>query len=78
MDPSKNKLLYFVDLQHIIGKNWDSFKNVFNDKKSFDIAMEMVNQLRYDCHAKEISEQEMLMFRKSILFLEECIKEYLS
>jgi len=57
----KSRKLYLKDLKEIICREWDLFKHVFeNDKKAFELRMDIVNQGRADAHANpvEVSEVE--------------------
>ena len=76
-DPNKS-LIYFEDLKKIIAKDWEHFENIFGkDKNEFTTYMNNINKYRADAHAKQISDDEMSLFRVSISNIEEKIENYL-
>jgi len=77
-NPSKGEI-YFLDLQKIINKKWELFKNIFqNSKKSTFENLEKINQYRNDAHAKDIDEDDFILFRIAISKLEEEINRFFS
>ncbi len=76
-DPKKCEI-YFSQIGILINRNWDkSFKNVFlHNKASIRSYFTLVNDLRDDCHAKEVTDDEMNSFRGAISALEKEIINY--
>jgi len=75
---SNKSLIYFEDLRKIISKEWEVFENIFGkDKNDFLTYMNNINKYRVDAHAKQISDDEMSLFRVSISNIEEKIENYL-
>ena len=73
-DPNKNTI-YFKDLSNIIRNNWDCFRNFFACKKQFVLShLTIINDLRVDCHAKDIDDKNFAAFRTSIEWLEDLLK----
>ncbi|TPF14220.1 AAA-like domain-containing protein [Priestia megaterium] len=62
---------YFLELKTLISKNWDLFKNIFENKGSFETYMDIINSLRVDAHAKDITEDEYMMFDLAMKWMEE-------
>jgi len=77
MDPKKCQI-YFNQLGIIINNNWDkAFKNVLShNKPSIKSYFTIVNDLREDCHAKEVTDDEMNSFRGAISVLEKEVIDY--
>ena len=77
MDPKKCQI-YFKQLGVIIDNNWEhAFKNVLShNKPSIKSYFTIVNDLREDCHAKEVTDDEMNSFRGAISVLEKEISNY--
>ncbi len=69
--------VYFEDIRKSIIKYYELFKNIFgSNKEDFDFKMKQINKYRSDAHAKEISKEEMDMFRHSATFIQNKIKEF--
>ena len=76
-NPDKN-IIYFKDLTNIIRNNWDCFKNFFDCKKAMALShLTIINDLRVDCHAKDIDDKNFASFRSSIKWLEEVLNDYM-
>ncbi len=75
-DGTKNEI-YFDELKVVIIKNWEIFKNIFQDQDSFDQAMSFINKYRIDAHAKEIGLEDMQYFRVLISKLEDQLNDLL-
>ena len=76
-NPDRN-IIYFKDLTNIIRNNWDCFKNFFDCKKQIVVShLTIINDLRVDCHAKDIDDKNFASFRSSIEWLEELLKDYM-
>ncbi|MGC5776491.1 hypothetical protein [Paenibacillus pabuli] len=70
-DPNKVEI-YYEDLRIIINKEWPVFEHIFSrDREKFDSNMKYVNKYRADAHAKEISDDDFMLFRVCIKWLEE-------
>ena len=68
--------IYFSDLSKIISKKWDLFKNIFLESKQDTFQrLENINKYRNDAHAKEITEDEFILFRLSIEKIEQDLDE---
>lgn len=75
-NPNKS-IIYWEDLRKIIEKEWPQFEHIFGkDKQRFSLAMQTINDLRCDAHAKGVSEEEMALFRSQIKRLEEYCEAY--
>jgi hypothetical protein len=69
--------IYFEDIRKTIIKYYDIFKHIFgNNKDDFDHKMQIVNKYRADAHAKEITKEEMDVFRLSISYIETKVDEF--
>ncbi len=69
--------VYFEDIRKIIIKNYDIFKHIFgSNRDDFDHKMQTVNKYRVDAHAKDITKEEMDVFRLCISFIEMKIEEF--
>ncbi len=77
MDPQKCQI-YFKQLGTVIDNCWErSFKNVLShNKPSIRSYFTIVNDLREDCHAKEVTDDEMNSFRGAISVLEKEVSDY--
>jgi hypothetical protein len=71
-------MIYFLDLEKIITKFWDSFKNVlWQDKDEVISFLRAVNKYRSDAHAKDIDESSFRFFRVCADKIEKVIRDYL-
>lgn len=69
-DGNKSGIL-FSDLTKLINKHWDCFNNILGRNKEQVIRdLNTINELRADAHAKEITDEEMAVFRVSAKRLE--------
>lgn len=69
--------IYFEDMRKTIIKHYEIFKNIFgNNKDDFDYKMQSINKYRSDAHAKDITKEEMEIFRLSISFIESKIEDF--
>lgn len=77
LDPKKCEI-YFSQLGSLIERNWDKcFKNVLiHNKPSVRSYFTIVNDLREDCHAKNVTDDEMNSFRGAISVLEKEVSNY--
>lgn len=76
-DGNKNEI-YLPDLKTVILKNWDMFKNIFdNDQEGFKKNIDCINKCRMDAHAKNLTDEEMHFFRVCISKLENQLNEFL-
>ena len=72
-DGNKSGIL-FSDIPKLIKKHWDCFTNVLGrDKERVVRDLHTINELRVDAHAKEITDEEMAVFRVSAGRLEEAL-----
>jgi hypothetical protein len=56
--------ILFSDLPKIIGKHWECFRNILGrNKEQLVRDLATINELRVDAHAKQISDEEMAVFR---------------
>jgi hypothetical protein len=73
---SKETLILYSDLTKLIEREWSIFENIFDRKKDeFSVNMSIINKYRIDAHAKEISDDELAVFRISISKVEEQIEK---
>lgn len=69
--------IYFSDLIKIISKEWNCFKNLFGSNKEDCLDnLKIINKLRNDAHAKDISDSEFQVFRLSAERIETLIKNF--
>lgn len=77
-DPNLSGIL-FSDLIKIIGKYWDCFKNIFSiNNEDFLFHLNTINKYRVDAHSKNISKDEMQLFRLSMSKIEEQVDRFLN
>lgn len=76
-DPKKCQI-YFLQLGNLIDTHWNEcFKNLFTkNRQSIKSYFTIINDLRYECHAAEVTEAEMDSFRGAITTLEKEIDSY--
>ncbi len=75
-DGNKTRIL-FSDIPKLISKHWDCFSNVLGrNKERVTGDLLIVNELRVDAHAKEITDEEMAVFRVSADRLEGSISAF--
>ncbi len=71
-------IIFFDDLRKVVYTEWNNFENIFGKNKSeIDTYMININKYRKDAHAKNISDDDMALFRVSISKLEEYVENYL-
>lgn len=70
--------LFFSDLNNLINKEWDTFKNIFNmDKNKFAIILDEINAYgRPDAHAKSINDDEFTQLRLHFKKIESILEEW--
>ncbi len=69
-DPKKCEV-YFSLMSNVVEQNWSYFQNLFTcPKKLFSSYMTIINALRADCHAKDVTDEEMNSFRGAMTWLE--------
>lgn len=67
--------VYWSEVVNLVFFNWNgSFSNIFSNKQLFKAHGDIINNLRRDCHAYEVSDDEMDSFRVSITWLEKEIE----
>lgn len=78
-DPKKCQI-YFQQLGNLIDSHWNEcFKNLFlRNKQSIKSYFTIINELRCECHAAEVTDAEMDSFRGAITTLEKEIESYFS
>lgn len=78
-DPKKCEI-YFLQLGNLIEKHWNQcFKNIFSkNKPSIKSYFTIINDLRCECHAAPVSDEEMDSFRGAMKTLEKEIESYFS
>lgn len=78
-DPQKSEI-YFHQIGSLIDANWDPcFKNIFlHNKPSMKSYFTIINNLRAECHAKDVTDDEMNSFRGAIAVLEKEVENYFS
>lgn len=75
-DANKSEI-YFDDIKIIVTKNWEIFKNIFYNKEDFELIMNMINKHRADAHAKNISNDDMNLFRSCMSKLESMVQDFI-
>ncbi len=69
--------IYFDDIRKTIIKHYEIFKNIFgSNKDDFDHKMQSINKYRSDAHAKDITKEEMDVFRLCMSYVECKIEEF--
>ena len=78
-DPKKCEI-YFLQLGNLIEKHWNQcFKNIFSrNKPSIKSYFTIINDLRCECHAAPVSDEEMDSFRGAMRTLEKEVNSYFS
>lgn len=78
-NPSKCEV-YFSHLGHIVDREWDKcFKNIMtHNKLSIKSYFTIINDLRAECHAKDVTDEEMNSFRGAMSALEKEVENYFS
>ncbi len=77
-DGNKSGIL-FSDLPKLIRKHWDCFSNVLgHDKAKVERDLQIINELRVDAHAKDITDEEMAVFRFAAGRIEEALGSFFS
>lgn len=76
-DPKKCQI-YFLQLGNLIDIYWNEcFKNLFiKNRQSIKSYFTIINDLRCECHAAEVTDAEMDSFRGAITTLEKEIESY--
>ena len=70
--------IYFEDIRKTIIKYYDVFKNIFGgNKDDVDHKFAIINKFRSDAHAKDITKDEMEVFRLAISYIETKINDFL-
>lgn len=71
--------ILFSDIPKLIRKHWDCFMNVFGqDKEKVVQDLNTINELRADAHAKDITDEEMAVFRVRTARIENALAAFLS
>ncbi|WP_428658160.1 hypothetical protein [Runella sp.] len=74
---AKESEIYFEDIRKTIIKYYEVFKYIFgSNKDDFDYKMQIINKYRSDAHAKDVTKEEMDVFRLSISYIESKIEEF--
>jgi hypothetical protein len=76
-DPKKCEI-YFSQLGRLIDRSWnDCFKNVFkHNRASIKSYFVIINDLRAECHAADVTDNEMDSFRGAISTLEKEVADF--
>lgn len=70
--------IYFEDIRKTLIKFYEIFKNIFGtNKDDVDYKLSMINKYRSDAHAKDITKDEMEVFRLSISYIESKINDFM-
>lgn len=71
--------ILFSDLSKIIRKHWDCFSNILGTNKDKVIRdLDTINELRMDAHAKEVTDEDMAVFRASANRIESSLLSFFS
>ncbi len=76
-DPKKCEI-YFIQVGNLIEKHWEQcFKNIFTkNKQSIKSYFTIINNLRCECHAAPVTDEEMDSFRGAMTTLEKEVDSY--
>ncbi|MBN1547393.1 MAG: hypothetical protein JW902_12110 [Syntrophaceae bacterium] len=75
-DGNKSGIL-FSDLPKLIRKHWDCFSNILgHDKAKVERDLNIINEMRVDAHAKNITDEEMAVFRVSASRIEAALASF--
>lgn len=66
----KKCAIYWSEMINLVFFNWQCFQNLFTDRTMFKAQGDIVNALRRDCHAYEVTDEEFESFRTAISWLE--------
>jgi len=64
--------LYWLELRQVVGREWEIFGKLFNDKNAFELNSMIINE-RPDAHAKEIDAADLALHKRSLAWMEERI-----
>lgn len=71
--------ILFSDIPKLIRKFWDCFTNVLGrDKEKVERDLNTINELRVDAHAKELTDEEMAVFRVAAGRIEDALAAFLA
>lgn len=65
--------VYFIQLKHLINKDWQAYQSLFNDKVKFNEFFDLINKYRTDAHAKTISEEDEAILNIAFKFFESAL-----
>ena len=68
------KELFLIQLGIIISKDWEKYEKIFNDKKKFNMYLEIINDFRIDAHAKDLNEENQVLLNYAFKFFEEALE----
>ncbi len=75
-DGNKSGIL-FSDLPKLIRKHWECFSNILGrDREKVERDLGTINELRVDAHAKDITDEEMAVFRVAAGRIEEALAAF--
>ena len=67
------KKLFLLELANVVRKNWVQFEDHFNDRKKFDLYIDIMND-RPDAHAKELDGADLALQRRAMDWVDERIE----
>ena len=67
--------VYFMQLKHLIEKDWAAYQALFADKVKFQQFFELINRYRTDAHAKDIDEEDEAMLSIAFKYFEKALQD---
>ena len=67
--------VYFMQLKHLVEKDWVAYQVLFNDRVKFQQFFELINRYRTDAHAKDIDEEDEVMVNIAFKFFEKALQD---
>lgn len=67
--------VYFMQLKHLIEKDWAAYQALFADKVKFQQFFELINRYRTDAHAKNIDEEDEAMLNIAFKYFEKALQD---
>jgi hypothetical protein len=67
--------VYFMQLKHLIEKDWAAYQALFADKVKFQQFFELINRYRTDAHAKDIDEDDEALLNIAFKYFEKALQD---
>lgn len=68
--------VYFMQLKHLIEKDWAAYQALFADKVKFQQFYELINRYRTDAHAKDIDEDDEALLNIAFKYFEKALQDF--